>query len=72
MKLVSEVAPEAVPLPRATAVFGISRSSLYRLAGEGAVRFIKLGRTTLVDANSVRAFLAAQPSAVIRPERKAA
>lgn len=65
--------PEALTIERASSTFGISRTSLYRLAGAGNVRFIKLGRTTLVDCNSVRAFLAAQPSAVIRTApRKAA
>lgn len=69
---VPDVSPEAVPLPRATAVFGLSRSTLYRLAGEGRIRFLKVGRSTLVDAASVRQFLATLPAATIRPERKAA
>lgn len=59
------VLPEAVPLPRAPAIFGLSRSALYRLAGEGRIRFVKIGRSTLVDAASVRAFLAALPAAPI-------
>jgi excisionase family DNA binding protein len=67
---VSDVSPEAVPLPRATAVFGLSRSTLYRLAGNGRVRFLKCGRSVLVDAASVRLFLASLPAATIRPERK--
>lgn len=37
--------------------FGIPRSTLYRLAADGHVRMIKLGRTTLVDFASVRALL---------------
>jgi excisionase family DNA binding protein len=69
---VADVSPEAVPLPRATAVFGLSRSTLYRLAGEGRIRFLKVGRSTLVDAASVRQFLATLPAATIRAERKAA
>lgn len=46
--------------------FGIPRSSLYRLAAAGHIRMIKLGRTTLVDFGSVRAFLAAAPAAALR------
>ena len=65
----SNIAPEMVPLPRAPAVFGLSRSCFYRLAGEGRIRLVKIGTRTLVDAASVRAFLAALPPATIRPER---
>jgi hypothetical protein len=53
--------PEMVPLPRAPAIFGISRSNLYRLAAEGRIRMVKIASRTLVDAASVRAFLAALP-----------
>lgn len=62
--------PEMVPLPQAPAAFGLSRSALYRAAGEGKIRFVKLGRSTLVDAASVRAFLASLPTAVIRAPAK--
>ncbi|WP_201306114.1 helix-turn-helix transcriptional regulator [Roseomonas harenae] len=65
MHTTNKTAPEAVPLPRMREHFGISRSTVYRLAAAGQIRLIKLGRTTLVDATSVRAFLAAQPTAVI-------
>ncbi len=46
--------------------FGIPRSTLYRLAAAGHVRMVKLGRTTLVDFASVRAFLASAPAASLR------
>ena len=46
--------------------FGIPRSTLYRLAAAGHVRMVKLGRTTLVDFASVRAFLAGAPTAALR------
>ncbi|MEO3475297.1 hypothetical protein AAFN86_25780 [Roseomonas sp. CAU 1739] len=55
-----------VPLPRAPAIFGLSRSHLYRLAAAGRVRMVKAGARTLVDAASVRAFLASLPTAQIR------
>lgn len=59
------ILPEMVPLPRAPAVFGLSRSHLYRLAAEGRIRMVKAASRTLVDAASVRAFLAALPPAQI-------
>ena len=59
--------PEMVPLPRAPAVFGLSRSALYRLAGDGRIRMVKAASRTLVDAASVRAYLAALPAAKITP-----
>ena len=68
----SPIVPEMVPLPRAPAVFGLSRSHLYRLAAEGRVRMVKAGARTLVDAASVRAFLATLPPATIGAARAAA
>jgi len=53
--------PEMVPLPRAPAIFGLSRSNFYRLAADGRIRMVKIGARTLVDAASVRAFLATLP-----------
>jgi excisionase family DNA binding protein len=64
--------PEMVPVPHAPGVFGISRSTLYRLAADGRIRFVKLGRSTLVDAASVRAFLASLPPAHIGSQKAAA
>ena len=55
------LAPEMVPLPKAPAVFGISRSGLYRLAAEGRIRMVKIASRTMVDAASVREFLATLP-----------
>jgi len=59
---------EMIPLPRAPAVFGLSRSGLYRLAAEGRIRMVKLGARTLVDAASVRRFLAELPTMQPRPD----
>ena len=56
----------AVPLPRAPAVTGMSRSAIYRAAAAGHIRLLKLGKSTLVDLASVRAFLASLPTAEIR------
>jgi excisionase family DNA binding protein len=60
--------PQFVPLPRAPALFGLSRSALYRLAADGRVRMVKMGARTLVDAESVRAFLATLPPVEVRPD----
>lgn len=54
-------APEMVPLPRAPSIFRLSRSALYRLAADGHIRMVKMGARTLVDASSVRTFLATLP-----------
>lgn len=67
----STLLPEMVPLPRAPALFGLSRSHLYRLAAEGRIRLVKAGARTLVDAASVRAFLASLPEAKIGTGRAA-
>jgi len=60
--------PEMIPLPRATAVHGLSRSAIYRLAAEGKIRLVKHGARTLVDCGTVRAFLAALPTLQPRPD----
>lgn len=69
MNHLSPSTPEMVPLPRAPALFGLSRSGLYRLAAEGKVRMVKLGARTLVDAGTVRAFLATLPAVAPRQDR---
>ena len=61
----STLSPEMVPLPRAPSVFGLSRSHLYRLAAEGRIRMVKAASRTLVDAGSVRSYLATLPPARI-------
>lgn len=58
------------PLPETEAVSGLSRSTLYRLAGEGRIRLVKSGRTTLADLASVRRHLASLPAAEIRTGRE--
>jgi excisionase family DNA binding protein len=65
----SVVEPLAVPLSKAPGVFGVSRSTIYRLARENRIKLLKLGRTTLVDADSARALLASLPDAPLCKER---
>jgi hypothetical protein len=55
-----------VPLARAPAETGLSRSAIYRAAAEGKIVLKKLGRTTLVDMASARAFIDSLPKAEIR------
>lgn len=54
--------PIAWPLPKAPVMCGLSRATLYKLNRQGRIRLFKVGRSTLVDAESVRAFLAAAPA----------
>jgi len=58
-------APEYLPVKTVTPVYGVSRSRLYLLAGEGKVRMVKCGARTLVCCASVRAYLATLPEAKI-------
>ncbi len=57
--------PLALPLHKAVAVTGLSRSAIYRAAGEGKITLLKAGRSTLVCMASARAFLAGLPRAVV-------
>jgi hypothetical protein len=52
----------AVPLPKAPAILGISRSGLYRAAALGEIVLMKHGRATLVDMASARAYLLRLPT----------
>lgn len=55
--------PIAARIPDACRLSGLSRSALYRGWRDGRIAFRKLGRTTLVLMDSVRAYLAALPEA---------
>ncbi len=61
VRIEAERVPHAafVRIPEACGYSGISRSRLYELATAGRVRFVKLGRRTLVEMASLHAFLAA-------------
>ena len=63
------LAPITLPIKRATAVSGLSSPTLYREAGKGNIKLLKYGRTTLVDMESLRAFLRSLPRASIRAPR---
>lgn len=63
------ILPLALSIDRAVLVSGLSRSAIYRHAGAGNILLKKNGRTTLVDMESVRLFLAGLPRASIRRHR---
>ena len=58
-------------VPPACARYGWSRSMLYRLAGEGAIKLVKVGGATFVDYASGDAYMAGRPVAPIRAPRRA-
>ena len=66
-----EQQPEYGRIPEACRRYGLSRSRLYLLAGEGLVRFVKVGNATLVDFRSVRDYLATCRPAQIRAPKVA-
>jgi predicted DNA-binding transcriptional regulator AlpA len=57
--------PQLVPLPKAPATFGLSRSAIYRGSKEGIV-LRKLGRSTLVETDSILRYIANLPRAGAR------
>jgi len=50
--------PITVRIPIACRMLGISRSKLYELIAEGEIGTLKLGNTTLVPVEGLRAFVA--------------
>jgi hypothetical protein len=58
--------PEYMRIPAVMERYSLSRSGIYRAAGEGKIVFIKCGRSTLVEVASVRKFLASLPRASLR------
>ena len=65
--------PVLIALPDAPELLGMSRSAIYRAAGEGRLTIKKIGKSAFVDSASALAFIEALPTATIRaPRRKAA
>ncbi len=59
--------PLVLRIPAAIRFSGLSRSGLYRAAGAGLIRMVKLGpKATGVDVASLRAYLARLPEAQIK------
>ncbi|MFT4893514.1 helix-turn-helix domain-containing protein [Erythrobacter sp. HI0028] len=53
----SDIGPIAMRVPEACRYLGIGRSTLYVLIGKGEIEFIKLGSSTLVLTESLRALV---------------
>lgn len=49
-------------MAQAPALFGLSRSSIYRAAVDGQVKLSKLGRITLVDTATMMTYLNGLPA----------
>jgi excisionase family DNA binding protein len=58
--------PLTATIADTVALTGLSRATIYRLAGSGTIRMIKVGRRTLLVWASVKAYLEGRPSANIR------
>ncbi len=58
--------PVAVRIPQAAAMLGIGRSTLYLCIAAGEIETIKVGRSTLVPVESLKAFVAARRSGAER------
>jgi excisionase family DNA binding protein len=60
------IPPITLPLGKAVAASGISRSQFYRCLAKGDIRAVKSGRSVLIDMASLRAYLASLPVAKFR------
>ena len=53
----TEIEPIAMRVPEACRYLGIGRSTLYVLIGKGEIEYIKLGSSTLVLTESLKALV---------------
>lgn len=60
--------PLTVTIASAVARTGISRTSLFRLAGLRQIKMVKSGRRSLIDWASLKTHVASLPTADIRPQ----
>jgi predicted DNA-binding transcriptional regulator AlpA len=60
--------PEWLRITAATDNFGISRSGIYRLAGDGEIELRKIGARTVVNVTSLRSFIERQPKLTPRQD----
>jgi len=54
------IEPLAVRVPQAAHMLGMGKSMLYEFIASGEIEVIKVGRSTLVPVDSLRAFLTAR------------
>ena len=75
MKGVTDLKPEFCTVDRLRELFGIPLSTAYKMERDGDIRFVRIrkrgnvGGKTLVDCDSVRAFLKAQMEENPTPSR---
>ena len=55
-------APLAYTVPNACKAAGLGRTTLYELIAAGSVRAMKAGTRTLIEADSLRSYLASLPT----------
>lgn len=53
----ARIEPISVKIPEAVRFTGLSRSRLYELMRSGDIEFVKVGNSTLVLVESLRAFI---------------
>ena len=58
--------PWTITIPRATALFGLSRSELYRRLAAGDIAAVKNGTRTLIVFESIRKYIKELPAAQFR------
>jgi excisionase family DNA binding protein len=61
--------PRFAPIPQASKLIGLGRSTIYKLAGERKLRLVKAGGRTLVDLDHAMHWLSTLPLANIAPPR---
>lgn len=61
-----EVTTLTYSIPGAIKASGFSRTRLYNLLGDGEIVAIKVGRRTLIKADSLRDYINKMPPAIIR------
>lgn len=59
------IEPIAMRVPEACRYIGTSRSTLYLLIARGEIEIIKLGATTLVLTDSLRAFIESRRKSIV-------
>ncbi|MEO3475768.1 hypothetical protein AAFN86_28210 [Roseomonas sp. CAU 1739] len=57
--------PALIPISQSKPITGIARSTAYRLGAEGKLDLRKIGATTYITADSLRALIASLPIAKV-------
>nr|WP_079247301.1 helix-turn-helix domain-containing protein [Sphingomonas turrisvirgatae] len=56
----ARVEPLAVRIPQAAQMLGIGKSKLYQFIAAGEIETVKVGRSTLVPTDSLKAFISSR------------